>query len=102
MNGSATQYEIINKTTGEIFPVDHLGSGDENHDGVSDFITHKDGEEIVFTNPGYVNETYIVRAVDTKLSPNGVDPVADIVIEAAAEVTEEVAPVATEEGEATA
>lgn len=108
---NATIYEIINKTTGEIFPVSHYGSGDLDNDGDSDFFCKKeDGTEVVFARNGkteagdaiFTNEEYVIRAIDTKLALNGVDPVADIVIEAAAETTEEVAPVATEEGEATA
>lgn len=88
--GNATMYEIINKVTGEIFPVKGLGSADADGDQDMDFITHKeDGEEVVFTNPGYVNETYVVRQVETKMSPDDKVLVEDIVPASA---------VATEEG----
>lgn len=101
--GKARVYEIINKLTGEVIVADSLGSGDENHDGVSDFLVFKDGVEIVFTNPGYQNDTYVVRDTETKLSPNGVDTVEDVVIsEPVAEVTEEVTAEATPEGEVAA
>lgn len=70
--GNARLYEIVDKETQEVFPVDNLGSGDENNDGTQDFITHMaDGAEVVFTNPGYVNEKYIVRDRETKTSPDG-------------------------------
>lgn len=72
-NGNARQYEIINKETKEIFPVTRLGSGDVDGDQDNDFIVHLGEEEIVFTQPGYVNETYLVRDAESKLSPNGVD-----------------------------
>ena len=92
-SGNATMYEIINKVTGEIFPVTGLGSGDVNGDGTQDFITHKeDGEEVVFTNPGYQNETYVVRQVETHMSPDDKVLVEDIVpekVEGTDEDTEE-------------
>lgn len=69
-------FEIVDKATKEVFPVDHLESGDTDADGDMDFIVHMaDGAEVVFTRPGYVNETYVVRDRETKLSPDGVTAV---------------------------
>lgn len=69
--GNATLYEIIDKATDEVIPVAGLGSGDENEDGTMDFIVHKpDGSQVVFTNPEYQNDTYLVRQRGSKLSPD--------------------------------
>lgn len=71
--GNARLYEIVDKNTKEVFNVTKLGSGDTDGDGDSDFITHKeDGTEVIFSNPGYENDQYIVRDRETKLSPDGV------------------------------
>lgn len=69
--GNATLYEVVNKHSGVVYPVDHLGSGDENHDGIQDFIVHHNGDEIVFTNPDYQNPDFTVRQRGTNLLPNG-------------------------------
>lgn len=65
-------YEIVDKNTKEVFLVNKLGSGDEDHDGDMDFIAHKeDGTEVIFSNPGYENEQYVVRDRETKMAPDG-------------------------------
>ena len=72
-NGKATVYEIVNKVTKEIFPVTKLETGDVDDDQDNDFIVHKeDGEEVIFTNPNYENEFFVVREVGSNLSPDGV------------------------------
>ena len=87
--GGAVAYEVINKVTGEVLPVNHLESGDENNDGKMDFIVHLPSEEkVIFTNPGYINETYVVRQADSKMSPDNTILVEDIVPTADEEVSE--------------
>lgn len=86
-NGNATVYEIINKITGEVSPVSHYGSGDRDNDNDNDFFCKKeDGTEVIFKREGqdgnnaiFVNEEYVIRAVDTKMALDGVTPVEDIV-----------------------
>lgn len=89
--GPARQYEIIDKATGLVYPVTRLGSGDMDNDGDADFIAHREdnNEEIVFAQPGYVNDLYVVRDRETKLSPDGVTPVEDIIVPAAEAEAEE-------------
>ena len=85
--GPARLYEIQDKVTGEISPVEKLGSGDVDNDQDADFIVHKeDGTEVVFEREGsnddgaiFVNEQFTVRDRETKLAPNGVTLVADVV-----------------------
>lgn len=81
-NGNARSYEIVDKVTGEVLPVSRLGSGDADNDQDMDFLTHKeDGTEVVFTQPGYVNEQYLVRDVETKMLPDGSAVVEDVLPE---------------------
>lgn len=90
-DGVARLYEIVDKVTGEVIPVEKLGSGDVDNDQDADFVVHKtDGTEIVFKREGqnedgaiFVNEQYLVRDRETKTAPNGVTPVADVVPEEA-------------------
>jgi len=102
MVGSATVYEIVNKITGEVFPVNKLGSGNVEGDEEADFIVHKeDGTEVVFKRDGsnengaiFTNDEYLVREAGTKFAPNGFDVVEDVVpaaTEPAPEVSAEVA-----------
>lgn len=99
MVGPAREYEIIDKGTGLVEPVSRMGSGDVDNDMDADMITHKeDGTEVVFKREGqdesgnalFVNEGYVIRDRETKLAPNGVDVVEDIVV-GEAPVAEEVA-----------
>ena len=97
--GNATVYEIIDKVTGEAFPVSHLGSGDLDNDNDADlFCKKEDGTDVVFARNGstetggaiFTNEQYVIRDVETKKAPNGQDDVADVVpATAVAETTEE-------------
>ena len=88
-DGVARLYEIVDKVTGEVIPVEKLGSGDVDNDQDADFVVHKaDGTEIVFKREGqnedgaiFVNEQYLVRDRETKTAPNGVTPVADVIPE---------------------
>lgn len=92
-DGVARMYEIVDKVSGEVTPVEKLGSGDVDNDQDADFVVHKaDGTEVVFKREGqnedgaiFVNEQYLVRDRETKTAPNGVTPVADVVPEAKVE-----------------
>jgi hypothetical protein len=69
--GNAVAYEIINKETGEVIPVNHLGSGDQNADGTQDFIVHMpDGTEVTFLNPDFQNGAFMIRQAVNKRSPD--------------------------------
>lgn len=87
--GPPREYEIIDKGTGLVEPVNRLGSGDEDGDGDSDLEVHKlDGTPVIFKREGqdengnaiFVNSGYVIRDRETKLAPNGVDLVPDIVV----------------------
>jgi len=108
--GNATVYEIIDKVTGEVFPVSHDGSGDLDNDGDADFFCKKeDGTEVVFARNGsneqggaiFTNEQYVIRDVETHKALNGQDDVADVVPASGVATAEAVADESSEE-EATA
>lgn len=89
MVGKAREYEIIDKGTGLVEAVNKMGSGDVDNDMDADLIVHKlDGTEVVFKREGstengdaiFVNSGYVIRDRETKLAPNGVDVVEDIVV----------------------
>lgn len=85
--GPARLYEIQDKVTAEIFPVEQMGSADVDHDGNNDLLVKKeDGTEVVFKCEGsnedgvvFSNEQFTIRDRETKLAPNGVTLVADVV-----------------------
>lgn len=71
MNDNAVKYEVINKETREISPVDMMEFGD----GV---VTAVVGEaRIDFANPNkdgnLTSETHLIREIGTNKAPNGVD-----------------------------
>lgn len=73
MNDNAVKYEVINKETREISPVDAMEFGE----GV---VTAVVGEaRINFDNANrdgnLVSETHLIREIGTNKAPNGVDVV---------------------------
>lgn len=88
--GVARQYEIISKETGEVFPVISPTLGDANNDGVNDFTVTVEGTDHThsFVRKGetasgfanFENESYLIRDRESKLAPNGVDRVEDVVL----------------------
>lgn len=97
---NGVQYEVINKVTGESFLAKQVAF-DEGR-----VIVTCDAGDIVFlhNNDGmWMNDQFVARDAETKLAPNGVDTVEDVVIsEPVAEVVEEVTAEATPEGEVAA
>lgn len=91
--GVARLYEIINKKTGVVEPVNRDGSGDVDGDMDADFICHKeDGSEVIFKREGqdgnnaiFVNPDFLIRDRESKLALDGVTLVADVVPEAPAD-----------------
>lgn len=85
--GVARLYEIVDKVTGEVFPVDHDGSGDLDNDQDADFFCKKaDGTEVVFVREGsnddgaiFVNAQFVIRDRETKTALNGITLVPDVV-----------------------
>lgn len=84
--GVARLYEIMDKVTGEVFPVDHDGSGDLDNDQDADFFCKKaDGTEVVFLREGsnddgaiFVNAQFFIRDRETKTALNGITLVPDV------------------------
>lgn len=76
--GPATVYEIINKATGEVFPVSQYGSSTDEDGGVI-FTAHlADGTPINFAvvrgegnETTHVNDVYDIREVSTHSEPDG-------------------------------
>lgn len=88
------QYEIISKATGEVYLTTAVEFG-------TDEVTVKTDTlgDIKFSNIGQVgnllNDEYVIRDAETKLAPNGVDTVEDVVPsvpETVPETTTEAAP----------
>ena len=92
------QYEIINKVTG----VAYLATSIEFGTGVVIVNTNEVGA-VTFANDGnggWTHSEYVARDAETRLAPNGVDTVEDIVPsvpESVPEAATEVAPEATPE-----
>lgn len=67
-----TEYEVINKTTGEITPVTNWVMG-ENYVEVEK--NNETGEVIRFSNEGQkgnlLNDTYFIRQIVSKQNPSG-------------------------------
>lgn len=96
---NGVQYEVINKVTGESFLAKQVAFGN------GEVTVSTDAGEIVFKNDNgaWSNDQFVARDAETKLAPNGVDTVEDVVIsEPVAEVVEEVTAEATPEGEVAA
>lgn len=96
---NGVQYEIINKVTGESFLVEQVAFGE------GEVTVSTAFGQVTFKNENGVwsNENFVARDAETKLAPNGVDTVEDVVIsEPVAEVAEEVTAEATPEGEVAA
>lgn len=90
---NGVQYEVINKVTGESFLAKQIAFGD------GEVTVSTDAGEIVFKNDNgaWSNDQFVARDAETKLAPNGVDTVEDVVIsnveaEVQAEPVAEVSP----------
>lgn len=73
------QYEIINKETGVSYLATQIAFGDSEVT-----VSTVEVGDVSFThnNDGvWSNDQYVARDVETKLSPDGVTPVADVVVE---------------------
>lgn len=73
---NATQYEVINKETGEILPVFKYEAGDQT------FVVHlADETPIVFLNSNNAgqleNEVFSIREIGTHSQPDGTGTVED-------------------------
>lgn len=75
---NGVQYEVINKVTGESFLAKQVAFGD------GEVTVSTDAGEIVFKNDNGVwsNDQFVARDAETKLAPNGVDTVEDVVVTA--------------------
>lgn len=69
--GSARVYEVINKNTGNVYPVSHYEFGSDRSFGVH----LQDGILITFAEGTYDNGEYLIRDVETQLAPDGVTKV---------------------------
>ena len=90
---NGVQYEVINKVTGESFLAKQVAFGD------GEVTVSTDAGDVVFKNDNGVwsNDQFVARDAETKLAPNGVDTVEDVVVAEPAVVTEgEVGAVPTE------
>lgn len=92
---NGVQYEIINKANGESFLATEVAFGE------GEVTVRTVAFEVVFKNDNGVwsNDEWVARDAETKLAPNGVDVVEDIVpsvpvsdSETATEAAPEVAP----------
>lgn len=73
---NAIYYEIIDKNTKEVFPVNHLTGDDVDKDNDMDLVVSMaDGTRVAFTFPGHLNDQYLIRSRDTHMSADGLSKV---------------------------